>query len=494
MQAFRLQNFRGFRDTGWIELKPLTLLVGANSTGKSSLLRFLPLLRQSMGHDSGVPFTWAREGGVDFGTAQDVVRRGTDEPMRVGVRIATAGLLAGSSERKRGRPLAGSVTDYTLSITGETPVGEVKQFSLRFGDHQADVTITGAAARPIEGTLQTDHPWLGPIAFRGGVVPDALLVNEDALSQTRELLFSAVTADHNGLPEDTAETLRSMWAYQSTLVRTLQLPLSELRSVLDDVVVIKGHKVTASDEALAQTQAKLWPLLLNASLGELRSSMQFWSEGVEYIGPARFPPARYHRLWADRPRRLMPDGANLAVLFSGLRQGDRDEFNTFLQGHLGYTLSLRAGTGNAELVLTNAEGDSFNLADLGFGFSQVVPVLLQAYLAQENWEMARKPASLFVVEQPELHLHPKLQAQLADLFVMMSARPKSGHRPVPCFVETHSKALLERVGELIDEKAISREDVQVLLFEKDGKDCNVRATGFDDEGVLLDWPVGFLSR
>ena len=69
MQAFRLQNFRGFRDTGWIELKPLTLLVGANSTGKSSLLRFLPLLRQSMATETGVPFAWAKEGGVDMGTA-----------------------------------------------------------------------------------------------------------------------------------------------------------------------------------------------------------------------------------------------------------------------------------------------------------------------------------------------------------------------------------------------------------------------------------------
>ena len=250
-----------------------------------------------------------------------------------------------------------------------------------------------------------------------------------------------------------------------------------------------------SDEQVQRTQTALWDATIGDTLSQLRSTLIHWTQALEYIGPARFPPTRYHRMWADRPKRLMPDGANLAVLFDGLSRRDRDTFNSFLNDSLGYTLSLKAGTGNAELTLTNAEGDSFNIADLGFGLSQVLPVYLQAHLAHRNSRDGHKaPASLFVVEQPELHLHPQLQAKLADLFVGMSVRSKHNTSPVPCFVETHSKALLERVGELIDEKAISREDVQVLLFEKDGKDCTVRATGFDDEGILLDWPVGFLSR
>jgi predicted ATPase len=199
-------------------------------------------------------------------------------------------------------------------------------------------------------------------------------------------------------------------------------------------------------------------------------------------------------MWADRPKRLMPDGANLAVLFGGMSAAERDRFNTLLQEALGYSLSLRSGTGNAELTLTNPDGDTFNIADLGFGLSQVLPVYLQAHLARRSLLMSHRFTSLFVVEQPELHLHPQLQAKLADLFVGMSAQGQNNPDPVPCFVETHSKALLERVGELVEAGAIPADDVQVLLFEKDGKDCTVRATTFDEQGILRDWPVGFLSR
>ncbi len=73
--AFRLQNFMGFEDTRWIELRPITLIFGRNSSGKSALLRALLLLRQSLNSPDGEhPLVFSAEDGFDFGDYQTMVR------------------------------------------------------------------------------------------------------------------------------------------------------------------------------------------------------------------------------------------------------------------------------------------------------------------------------------------------------------------------------------------------------------------------------------
>jgi predicted ATPase len=73
--AFRVQNFMGFEDSGWIELRPITLLFGRNSSGKSALIRALLLLRQSLDSspDSGA-LLFVKDDGYDFGDYREIVR------------------------------------------------------------------------------------------------------------------------------------------------------------------------------------------------------------------------------------------------------------------------------------------------------------------------------------------------------------------------------------------------------------------------------------
>ena len=496
MQAFRLQNFRGFRDTGWIQIKPLTLLVGANSTGKSSLLRFLPLLRQSMATETGVPFAWAKEGGVDLGTAQDVHRRGAKDPLRVGIKMD---LIAQSQLNDKGKdPYFMIPTEYELSLTSRTVAGEPKQIKINAGRFSKTITINSMDGDQ-DGTLHTSHSSIPIITFKNGAIPVVDVRSFSGIRNIAAILQPIIDPSHG--EADAEKLLSTAYRYYSMISPEYLIHVTpvafidSLRRTISQYNItsrIPTLNITENQAVLAQDE--LWNVTIGETLSQLRSALLHWTQAIEYIGPARFPPTRYHRIWADRPKRLMPDGANLAVLFDGMNRRDREVFNSFLHDALGYTLSLKTGTGNAELALTNAEGDSFNIADLGFGLSQVLPVYLQAHLAKHNKSLARSGGSLFVVEQPELHLHPQFQATLADLFVGMSARSKNNTNPVPCFVETHSKVLLERTGELVEQGAIPAEDVQVLLFEKDGKDCTVRATTFDAQGILRNWPAGFLSR
>lgn len=99
---------------------------------------------------------------------------------------------------------------------------------------------------------------------------------------------------------------------------------------------------------------------------------------------------------------------------------------------------------------------------------------------------------LIAVEQPELHLHPHHQAQLADMFSNTAHATNALGQPLSLCIETHSEAMIYRFGELVEEGKLRPEEISILFFEKQGRDETVvRPIEFDDTGVLQDWPIGF---
>ena len=99
-------------------------------------------------------------------------------------------------------------------------------------------------------------------------------------------------------------------------------------------------------------------------------------------------------------------------------------------------------------------GPPFNLVDVGYGVSQVLPILVDAVQYPER--------SSFLLQQPEVHLHPKAQAELASFLAVLAM--KQGKRFV---IETHSDYLIDRIRmDIREKKGISREDVAILYFER----------------------------
>jgi predicted ATPase len=150
---------------------------------------------------------------------------------------------------------------------------------------------------------------------------------------------------------------------------------------------------------------------------------------------------------------------------------------------------------------------------VGFGVSQILPILVEGigrskYSARKisgkssKGGVSKKLMTLLsqtiCVEQPEIHLHPRLQAELADFFIDTSvprARnmgPELG-RPVQWVLETHSELLMLRLKKRIREGRIRKEDVSVLYVEPKGRfGSEVIKLRIDDDGEFLDlWPSGF---
>lgn len=102
------------------------------------------------------------------------------------------------------------------------------------------------------------------------------------------------------------------------------------------------------------------------------------------------------------------------------------------------------------------------------------------------------------IEQPELHLHPAHQALFADVFAeAVSSTALNTNSPAQYFlVETHSEAMINRLGELIGRGVVNADDVQVLIFgdmSENLTSSELSVAGFDEAGFLKNWPYGFFN-
>ena len=125
------------------------------------------------------------------------------------------------------------------------------------------------------------------------------------------------------------------------------------------------------------------------------------------------------------------------------------------------------------------KGPRRNLMDVGFGISQVLPVLAALFRADGP--------PMFLLQQPELHLHPSAQAALGSLFCRTA---ESGRQLI---IETHSEYIIDRVRMDIRDRQtdLKPSDVSILFFERSDLDVRIHSLRFDDQGNVLGAPDGY---
>ena len=126
-----------------------------------------------------------------------------------------------------------------------------------------------------------------------------------------------------------------------------------------------------------------------------------------------------------------------------------------------------------------AKGPQRNLIDVGYGVSQVLPIVT---------ELLRPDApEMFLLQQPEVHLHPSAQAALGSLFCRIAAWRRQ------LIVETHSDHLLDRVRMDVRDGtgSLKPEDVSILYFERRQLDVQICSLSIDEEGNIVDAPPGY---
>ena len=123
---------------------------------------------------------------------------------------------------------------------------------------------------------------------------------------------------------------------------------------------------------------------------------------------------------------------------------------------------------------------SVNISDMGFGISQVLPVLIGVEFASNN--------STILINQPEVHLHPSSQANLANYFVN---EQKKGYKKF--IIETHSEYLINRFRNLVAKGEYKKEDISIIYFDSNEDGESIHNISIDEHGRLINAPSSFFE-
>jgi hypothetical protein len=541
LTGFGVRNLRSLRDTGLIPLKPITILVGKNSAGKSSFARILPLLKQSAERRRQAPVLWYGRL-VDFGSFSDAVSSFAEakeiefrfqfsapNPLHVTARydLLPDADLVSEEEHIELRMTLGTIGDEDRTVLRRL---ELTAFGIQVrliveNPRQLQLVVDDTPARiPEEAVLlQTpgnvlpqlhlvyrsptqpgtvtetsyfktkSRPTLGTLEVRAAI---SNFVHGNTSSESKDEL-----ADR--LPLSTAPLLLR---YCRELEGTSEFWRNSIEAVRDPDKNFNFHRLR---KALVLYK-------FEALLSQLDDALEATCSAVSYLEPLRATAQRYYRREEVSIDELDPKGLNTAFFVQGLTPRDRDSLNEWLKSTFGFTLSVKFAGGHTSLHITTSENTgSRNIADVGLGYSQIAPVAIQLWAARRLQGRPTSPQlraawrarnrsfrSTVVIEQPELHLHPAYQAQLADVFAACVAPHLSdgteNRRPLLRIIaETHSPNLIGRLGELVNNKRLDPEDVQVIVFELDDSDnpvTTLKTARFDESGVLRNWPIGFFDH
>ncbi|MGH9427925.1 MAG: AAA family ATPase, partial [Terriglobia bacterium] len=129
-------------------------------------------------------------------------------------------------------------------------------------------------------------------------------------------------------------------------------------------------------------------------------------------------------------------------------------------------------------ILVAVAGRPFNLSDVGYGVSQSLPVLVESALAGRR--------RLLLLQQPEVHLHPRAQAALGSFFVQLAATQQKQF-----VIETHSDYLIDRVRQEIAKGTIDPGLVQLIFFERSHSESKIYPLSLDRHGNILETPISY---
>ncbi len=422
----RWKNYKAFRDTGWIEIRPLTILIGPNNAGKTSIISPMLLLSQTMASRDNVTPLVTRGSLSDVGIFKNIIRnRSREREVYLGVRFHT-------HEYRRG-----------VKKIGSYPPGSVEVL-LKQGRRPEDIVLKNIVLSDIYSRPYFEWNFEnGKYYFKNFAGLNFSKAELSAIQESKPVnfLFSPAGALSNyyDAKNDAVNVNKRLSQSFSHYVQVLSYSFEEIRDVLS---------------------------------------------GLTYIGPLRDRMRRHYNVDSEMPVSVGARGEYTAQLIRRRYAEVKDKLNDWLKRfQFGDSLHIEnLADDRFSLSFSRKNPKSLtNIADFGFGASQVLPLIVQALAAERG--------SLTIAEQPEIHLNPKLQSVLAELLVEMA---NTDHRVV---VETHSEHLLLRLRNLIAKNIISTDKVALYFVESDKGDSTIRKIDISPDGHIepSEWPEGFFE-
>lgn len=409
----QVENFKSWQNSGEVKLAPLTGFFGTNSSGKSSLLQMLLLLKQTIG----------RKEIVFFGDETSLVNLGGfDEVIH---RHHLQSYLGFELECKLTHPRSA----LAIPADGSPWEKKIDQFA-------------------IDSLMRFEN---------GKLVVERLLYGY-TLRRSAEIICEKGNA-----------SFRSQYGNETNLE-------------LENCYGILSSGTTEAEKFLRR---------FSSAFEELFSH-------VYYLGPFRARPKRHYHWEGSHPEDIgrWGDKAIDALLSARVdkltiqhKEQDipiEDQISEWLREmDLAHSFLLeRTGPRNGKdydvRIQKREHGTKVTLADMGYGLSQFLPVLVLCYYVPVG--------STLILEQPGIHLHPKVQSQLADMLIEVITE-----RNLQILVESHSEHLLTRLQRRIAEERISSDQTALYFCRNDEGASTIERLDIDESGNIKNWPENFFG-
>ena len=551
-----IENFKGIGSLQLIEVRPITLLFGSNSAGKSTILQALHYLREILERRNVNPDVTIVGGHIDLGGFATLVHNHevdrtvtlkvtldcSDDQGIEGLPLNEGGAigepefadlpvryLVGESAEYRDYAIVQAVgveVDIRWSELGQMP------YVARFAIELDGEPLAAIVSPPQTGRAQlTDFNFAHPLLLRAVLPGDEPEDDPEELTPTSPLedqiwsLAREVAADRSTLDTQPGQLRITV----GTNVGALPVLDDELNLEIRDPDVSKAEFEQRTDRVNG-----LRSLLSELILGPARLVRDHLAQ-MTYIGPLREIPTRGYRpqvtpdearwayglaawdlLYNDASVDLMEDVNRWLSSEDRLQTGYRLELVEYKELPVPSAMQLMFERGLSEDDVGELEELYRGLAtrtevglrefeqgilvepgDVGVGISQMIPVVVAAL---------RKQDGILAIEQPELHVHPAIQVGMGDLFIQSAGSDPDGlPSGKTLIVETHSEhimlRLLRRIRETTDDElppgvaGLTPEDLSVVYVESTDEGIRFRSLPVDAEGEFLDrWPRGFFEE
>jgi len=413
LDTISVAGFKSLAQRQEVKLRPLTLLAGANSSGKSSLMQALLLLKQTVEatYDPGVLLLNGPN--VKFTAVEQMLSKGRGATEAAQLRI--------------GGVLVNGTGNEIVFQRGADKRLEVSEFHLFAGKGKPEI-----------------------------LTPD---MSEKDILALPELQSSIWRQFHEKLPH--GHELRCKVVRDRCFLRAVL----ELHRPNEAGPFLSGSFGETEFPRLLQKMIHLPGLRGNPERAYPRAAT-----GPEFPGTFEKYTASFVAQWGEAKSKhlvqLSDDMKDLGLTWKVAAKQVEDS-------------SIEVQVGRMPTSKRGAAHDLVNIADVGFGVSQVLPVIVALLAARKN--------QLVYIEQPEIHLHPRAQVQLARLLA------RAANRGVQVVAETHSSLLLLGVQALVAEGEIPPDKVQLHWFSRDENTgvTEISSAELDEAGRFGEWPTDF---
>ncbi|MBS1528880.1 MAG: DUF3696 domain-containing protein [Bacteroidetes bacterium] len=428
----RWKNFKSFEDTNWVKIKPITIILGANNSGKTNFLAPFLLMNQTINSRDRFSPIILKGDIYDGGNFQEIVR------------------------------------DYDLE--------KEVFFGYRYHIHESDEKLD-----PKEET----QPGGFEVTFKFDPKEEEIKLEQKTIYDIykRKLLSLKRTLHDNykysGIGNDSLNKFEKEAITNNEPVNFLFSP----NTVLAELEINREDSENEKIKRKINKFTKGFTMFLSA-VSYNNSRVRRYLGDLSFIGPIRENPHRVYEITNETYYTVGTKGENMPNLVKKIGENNEELNNWVKKFGFGDKLQLKHLYSNTYSLRFKKDNSNYytSIANAGFGASQVLPLIVQALISPER--------SITIAEQPEIHLNPKIQSVLSDLFVSMANRNQT------VIIETHSEYMLLSLRRLVAENKIDSEKVAIYFVEKDDKDSKIREIKLQENGHInpIDWPKNFLDE